>query len=101
MNGGEWNPVYAFVQGKARGWADFSMAELAVIGACAAAVWFGLNPLLAVMAAGLAAAAITLLRRGDNARPDHLELRLRRSIRRRHARLCHIDHAWRPLQPGR
>jgi hypothetical protein len=94
------NRVYGFVANKARGLLAFSPAELGLIAAAALLVWAAVNPLAGLGAGALGAVGLIVLRRTDNDRPDHIELRLRHFTKRRATRLGDPDPRWRRFEPA-
>lgn len=91
------NPVHGFVLGKARGATEFCGLEAALLAAVLIGLWCGINALVGIAGAALSAVGLNLLRRADNGRREHLELRLRSTTGKRRYRLVDADDAWKPL----
>lgn len=92
------NAVHRFVLGKAHGYAEFCGSEAALLAGTLMGLWLGLGAPVAIVGVALCAVALHLLRRADNGRREHLELRLRSALmRRRRYRLIEPDGQWTPL----
>jgi hypothetical protein len=77
---------------------DFSLAELVAIVVAGVMAGVILHPLLGL--GGVAAAAVLLvrIRRQDNDRADHLELRVRALVGKRRYAMLERDERWRPFE---
>jgi hypothetical protein len=91
------NPVHLAVLGKARGITECAATELSVLLTVLISLWTLFNVLVALCGGVLAALLLHLVRRRDNGRAEHLELRARGWAGSRRYRLVEPDEQWVPL----